>query len=183
MKPGFARYRDILLTGVASAMFLLEQSALGQEGSAFRPMPNGAEVTAAQAAADKEAKEGKMTGKKDRFTYGKRHETSVTTESANGTIQKTKEGSSDATVSTGVFKESFLDVGLSSGRAPASSPTRTAPVNPVRGAATAAQSSTSPQPSPSPAATAAAALTPPPRLDITLGVSPAPTITATPKPQ
>lgn len=162
-------------------MLLFAQAVLGQ--SSYHPIPSGADTTAAQIAADKEAKETKMTGKKDRFTYGKRHETSVTTESTKGTIQKTKEGSSDATVSTGAFKESFIDVGLSSGRAPASSPTPAARVNPIRAAATAAQSSASSQPSASPAATAAAALTPPPRLDITLGVSPAPTIFATPKPQ
>ena len=179
MKPGCDRYREILLTCLAAAISLLIRSASAQDQGVYRPLPNGAGVTAAQAAADKEAKEGKMTGKKDRFTYGKRHETSVTTESKNGTIQKTKEGSSDATVSTGAFKESFMDVGLASGRAPASRPTPAASVNPIRGAATPAQSSASPQPSPSPVA----APTAQPRLDITLGVSPAPPITATPKPQ
>ena len=172
MNPGSGRYWGILSAGVAGAMFLCAQSTLAQ--GPIRPMPDGVEAKAAALAAQQEVEKTKMTDKKDRFTYGKRHETSVTTESTNAAIEKTKHGSSDATVPTGVFKESFMDVGLSSGRAPASSPTPAVQINPVRAATTAPQSSASPQPNASPAA--------PARIDITFGVSPAPTIAATPPP-
>ena len=180
MKPRPGRFWHILLLCLAGAMFLSAQSTLGQ---GFRPMPDGAAAAAAAAAADKEEKESRLKDKPDRFTYGKRHETAVKTEATDAaTIQKTKHGSSDATVPTGVFKESFLDVGLPSGRASAPSPTPKAQVNPLRSTTTSVQSSASPQPSPSPAATIAPASPAPARLDITRGVSPAPDITATPKP-
>ena len=185
MNPGCRRYREILLICFAGAMLLCAQSARSQ---IFHAVPSGQDAAKAAADEEKETKESKMKDKKDRFTYGKRHETSVTTESTS-TIQKTKHGTSDATVPTGVFKESFLDVGLSSGQAaapspapsPARSPTPKAWVNPIRSSTTTALPSVSPQPSPSPAATAPAALTSPANIDITLGVSPAPNATATPK--
>ena len=181
MNPGCRRYREILLICFAGAMLLCAQSARSQ---IFHAVPSGQDAAKAAADEEKETKESKMKDKKDRFTYGKRHETSVATEST-ATIQKTKHGTSDATVPTGVFKESFLDVGLSSGQAaspnPARSPTPKAWVNPIRSSTTTALPSVSPQPSPSPAATAPAALTSPANIDITLGVSPAPNATATPK--
>jgi hypothetical protein len=183
MNPGCRRYREILLICFAGAMLAFAQPALSQAAGS-RPLPDRATTTAAAQATEKEVQESKMTGKKDRFTYGKRHETSVATEST-ATIQKTKHGTSDVTVPTGVFKESFLDVGLSSGQAaspnPARSPTPKAWVNPIRSSTTTALPSVSPQPSPSPAATAPATLTSPANIDITLGVSPSPNATAAPK--
>jgi hypothetical protein len=163
-------------------MLLFAQSAFGQD---YHPVPDGAKAAEAAAQAEKEEKEYRLKDRPDRFTYGKRHETSVTTESTNNTIQKTKHGTSDATVPTGVFKESFIDVGLTSAHAPSPSPNATPKkqLNPVRDASTSVHSSASSQPSPSPAAIAAPALTAPARLDITLGVSPAPNATAAPKPQ
>src|ERR1700730_2843647 len=177
MNSRVSHYREILLICFAGALLAFAQPALSQQAG-LRPLPDRATSTAAAQATEKEVQESKTTGKKDRFTYGKRHETSVATESTDK-IQKTKHGSSDATVPTGVFKESFLDVGLSSGRAAAASPTPKAQINPVRSTtnATATLPSASPQPSPSPAA----ALTSPANVDITLGVSPAPTALATPK--
>ena len=187
MNPGCSRYRKILLTCFAGAMLAFAQPALSQ-AAGIRPLPDRATTTAAAQATEKEVQESKMTGKKDRFTYGKRHETAVTTESTS-TIQKTKHGTSDATVPTGVFKESFLDVGLSSAQAaaqspaptPARSPTPKAWVNPLRSSTTTALPTISPQPSPSPAATARATLASPANIDITLGVSPSPNAAATPK--
>ena len=177
MNPGCRRHRKILLTCFAGTMLGFAHPALSQQAGQ-RPLANPAQLKAEAQATEKEGQESKTTDKKDRFTYGKRHETSVATESTDK-IQKTKHGSSDATVPTGVFKESFLDVGLSSGRAAAASPTPKAQINPVRSTtnATATLPSASPQPSPSPAA----ALTSPANVDITLGVSPAPTAIATPK--
>ena len=187
MNPGASHYRGVLLICVTGTMFAFAQPALSQQAG-IRPLPDRATSTAAAQATEKEVQESKMTGKKDRYTYGKRHETSVATESKD-TIQKTKHGTSDATVPTGVFKESFLDVGLSSAQAaaqspapsPARSPTPKAWVNPLRSSTTTALPTVSPQPSSSPAATAAATLTSPANIDITLGVSPAPNATATPK--
>jgi hypothetical protein len=180
MKTGLFGYRDILFACLTGALLLFAQSALGQYS---HPIPSGANAAAAAAEADKEEKESKMKDKKDRFTYGKRHETSVTTESSNATIQKTKHGTSDATVSTGAFKESFIDVGLATHYGATPSPTPKAKYNnPLRSTSTSVQSSASPSPSAQPAASASPAPSAPTRLDITTGVSPAPDIAATPKP-
>ncbi len=175
----------ILLTGLAGAMLLLAQSSLGQGNRDLaHPVPDGAKAAAAAAAAADEAKTEDPTKKEDRFTYGKRKgsETLATKEST-GTIQKTRDGSSDVTVPTGVFKESFLDMGLPSARTPAPNQTPSARINPVRSATTTGQASTSAQSSASPAPTAASVPTALSQLDITLGVKPAPNATATPSPR
>jgi hypothetical protein len=179
MKTGSFRYRDIFLTCCAGAMFFSVQSALGQYS---HPIPSGANAAAASVEAEKEEKEFKLKDKPDRFTYGKRHETSVTTESTNNTIQKTKHGTADATVPTGVFKESFIDVGLANAHGPTPSPTPKSQSNPLRSTSTSVQSSASPSPNAQPVASASPAPSAPTRLDITTGVSPAPELTASPKP-
>lgn len=105
---------------------------------------------------------------RSRITYGKRSETMVVKES-NGTngIRKTKDGSSDATVPTGKFKGSLLDIGLPAAPAPAASPALDATSLPKSTPAALPRFSASPGSSPELKPVTA------PQLDITLGTAPA----------
>lgn len=120
-----------------------------------------------------------ITEHRGRFTHGKKAEKMVTIESKGEGIKKTKYGSSDASESTGVFKESLLDVGLNGGVAPAAEPSATpsATINPLRKAREAAAAS-SPAAHPLPSIDPASA-----RIDITAGISPGASVSPAATPQ
>jgi hypothetical protein len=176
--------RRLILISFGGAALFFARPIFAQAGQEMNhPIPSGASAAAAAAKDEEERKDpeyGSVKKSKERFTYGKRKEEAVESKGSTNSIQKTKDGSADATVPTGVFKDSLLDVDLpNEHHAAKPTPTPAERVNPLRRAKIEAQ------PAASPAANPAAAVSPAPLtsspLDITLGVSPAPT--ATPVPQ
>jgi hypothetical protein len=187
MKRTSRRCPLVALTSLGSAMLFFAPAAFGQGSSSLvHEIPSGSKAAAAAAEAEQEAKEpdsGSVKKRKERFTYGKlRGQEAVESKESTNAIQKNKGDSGDATVPTGVFKDSLLDVDLSrQHNVSKPTPTPVERVNPLRRARIDSQPAAGALPSASPETAAAAALTAPSRLDITLGVSPAPT--PTPRPQ
>lgn len=174
--------RRLVLISFGGTAFFLAHPIFAQSGEGIaHPIPSGASAAAAAAQAAEERKDpdyGSVKKSKERFTHGKkRGEEAVESKSSTSAIQKTKDGSADATVATGVFKDSLLDVDLpNQNLAAKSTPTPAERVNSLRRAKSEVQ----------PAANPAAAVSPAPLtsspLDITLGVT-ASTPTPTPQPQ
>jgi hypothetical protein len=106
--------------------------------------------------------------RRGRITFGKKTETMITTDSKPVILRKTKDGSSDTTVPTGVFKESLLDVAVDG-------PLTLVPQQPETKAEAKAAASASPQPeaqpSVSPKPNAVAKEVEAPQLDLSLGVT------------
>jgi hypothetical protein len=173
--------RRLILISFGGAAFFFARPIFAQSGQEMNhPIPSGASAAAAAAKDEEERKDpeyGSVKKSKERFTHGKkRGEEAVESKPSTNAIQKTKDGSADATVPTGVFKDSLLDVDLPNEHVAAKpTPTPAERVNPLRRAKIEAQPAASPA-----AAASPAPLTSSP-LDITLGVSAAPT--ATPVPQ
>lgn len=183
MKRNVLRRLMLMSCGGAAILFANPVFAQGMQDISH-PIPSGASAAAAAAQAEEERKDpdyGSVKKSKERFTHGKkRGEEAIESKSSTSAIQKTKDGSADATVATGVFKDSLLDVDLNEHLAAKPTPTPAERVNPLRRAKIEAQPAASPAPNPA-AAVSPAPLTSSP-LDITLGVT-ASTPTPTPQPQ
>jgi hypothetical protein len=174
-----------MLTSFGGAAIFLANPIFAQTGQEMNhPIPSGASAAAAAAKDEEERKDpeyGSAKKSKERFTHGKkRGAEAIESKPSTHAIQKTKDGSADATVPTGVFKDSLLDVNLPN-QHPAAKPT---PIpaeraNPLRRAKIEAQPAGAPA---NPAAAASPAPLAGSPLDITLGVS-ASTPTPTPQPQ
>ncbi len=122
-----------------------------------------------------------------RINYGKKKEKMVITESKSQGIKKTKDGSSDASESTGAFKGSLLDAPIpASGMtlspahgSPNATPRRSEKPADVDAAAATPQSTPHPvlQATPAGSGTSSAS-----RFSLSLDASPLPSATATPRP-
>ena len=132
-------------------MLFFAPAAFGQASEGlFHPVPSGATAAAAAAEAAEEAKDPESVSaakRKDRFTYGKRKgKEAVVSKDSTNAIQKTKDGSADVTVPTGVFKDSLLDADLPAKSVPARTPTFRERVNLADRANTSAQPAASASP-------------------------------------
>src|SRR4051812_47305700 len=89
----------------------------GETDLGTQPTPSGdTETLYDKNAAPKQAANGFETEHRGKITHGKRQEQIVVSESSKPVkIEQTKDGSSDATVSTGRFKDSLLDVAIGGG--------------------------------------------------------------------
>jgi hypothetical protein len=200
MKSKSRRYVILFSSGLGFVLFVLANSGIGQD--TYQVPTKAADIRDESDNGETDSPDKKVVYDKSgpaatqppnpygtsehggKINYGKLKERIEKTESTSDGIKKTKYGSSDATESTGAFKGSLLDSGMSLGRAlakPSASPSGS--VNPLRDASASAtpapHSSVIPRSSPQASIPAAP---PGEQIDLSLSLNPAAKATATPRP-